>query len=123
MCSKFLISYILESCAESRVKQFKGPSYKYFTPQYKFTKIVFHNARTIQPDTCIGLHFSLSLGQQYRHFILHPHKVKKGLAIYCMYYSQVIVSILSKFLTECYYTFNYKDHWDPGIFISYTLLY
>ena len=25
--------------------------------------------------------------------------------------------------TECYYNFNYKDHWDPGLFTCYTLLY
>ena len=29
---------------------------------------------------------------------------------YCKYYSQGIV------LAECYYTFNYKDHCDPGLF-------
>ena len=26
-------------------------------------------------------------------------------------------------LTECYYTFNYKDNWDPGLFTCYTMTY
>ena len=26
-------------------------------------------------------------------------------------------------LAECYYTFNYKDNWNPGLFPCYTLLY
>ena len=25
--------------------------------------------------------------------------------------------------TECYYMFNYKDQWDPGLFTCYTMLY
>ena len=40
------------------------------------------------------------------------------------WYKCFLSSIVSNIsLAECYYTFNYKDHWDPGLFTCYTLLY
>ena len=32
------------------------------------------------------------------------------------------ITFINISLTECYYTFNFKDHWDPGAFTCYTLL-
>ena len=36
-------------------------------------------------------------------------------------YAQINVIHIS--LAECYYTFNYNNHWDPGLFTCQTLLY
>ena len=39
-----------------------------------------------------------------------------------IFHSYTRIHFIHISLAECYYTFNNKDHWDPGLFTCYTLL-
>ena len=34
----------------------------------------------------------------------------------------VLIHLIHNSLTECYHTFNHKDHWDLGLFTCYDML-
>ena len=57
-----------------------------------------------------------------------PHILDKNIQILKVFIKEdcnkscCVLYFIYNSLTECYYTFNYKNHWDPGLFTCYALL-